>query len=370
MINTRIVDLNQFTATPDFLPETFTVLITIKSFDLQAIRQRYIQSVKTGKGTIGSVEKRASHTGGIAKIVIENGNIINDEIIIRCTEPRGIDTQQNRTAFSSENTVYVIEDNQVFTINNPWFSYIHTVKFSPFNSHHLLLSSSGLDIIFEIDYRSGNIVREWCAWENGFNVSFHKENNQNVLLTRRKDEHLKYTQENIPHLFIENPLTDFLPTAKRAAFINSVAYHPTDENKILATFFHEGTVREIDLSSGTSTILLDQMNSPHGGMFLDKDTIFATNTRGGSVVLKSSNRKTIFDFTQLSGKPDFLHDKEWIQNSTPLKDSIISIDSNRNQLVIFEPKTRKIHTIPYNDNWAVQDIVPAHQDIAFPEKLS
>ncbi|HCQ29918.1 MAG TPA: hypothetical protein DIU39_06505 [Flavobacteriales bacterium] len=350
------IQISDFKKSNNFLPSKIQLAVTIKSFDLQAIRQRYIQSVKTGKGTVGSVEKRPSHLGGLAFLTIENGKIINEEMPVQCKEPRGIDIRKNTFAFSSENKVIVTENDKTYTCENPWFSYIHTVKLSPFNPDLLLLSSSGLDTIFEINFKIGEVVREWCAWENGFNISYYK-NEGTLFLTRNKEEAAQFKKEGLNYLYIENPAEDFLPTAKRAAFINSVAYHPTDENKILATFFHEGTVREIDLNSGKSTIVLDGMNSPHGGMMLNSNTLMVTNTRGGEVLLKQNDAITAYDFKQLPGKPDYLQDKEWIQNSAFYGDNIISIDSNRNSFVIFNPKTKEYILVPYNENWAVQDII-------------
>jgi hypothetical protein len=362
-------NIAEFTQTNQFLPEQLDLTVTIKSFDLQAIRQRYINSVKTGKGTVGSVEKRPSHIGGLAQLTIKNGKITEEKILLKCKEPRGVDLRENTFAFSSENTVFVIENDKIYKITNPWFSYIHTVKLSPFNKNLLLLSSSGLDTVFEINFKTGEVVREWCAWENGFNLSYYKKEGD-LYLTKNQEKAKEYQEKGVNYLYIKNPSEDFLPTAKRAAFINSVAYNPTNENKIVATFFHEGTVREIDMNTGKTSVLLDKMNSPHGGMFINESTVLATNTRGGEVVIKNNTIKNIYDFKQLKGKPSELNDKEWIQNSAVYNNMVISIDSNRNAFIVFDFEKKCFTKIPYNDNWAIQDIVINNTELAFKQDFS
>ena len=46
---------------------------------------------------------------------------------------------------------------------------------------------------------------------------------------------------------------------------------------------------------------------------------------------------------------------EWLQNSK-INDFIVTIDSDRTSFVIFHRK-QLYDIIPYNDNWAVQDLV-------------
>ncbi|MGB1316446.1 MAG: hypothetical protein ACPG4Y_10525 [Chitinophagales bacterium] len=349
-------DLNKFEVNNSFYEE-MDLLITIKSFDLQSIRNRYIKSVKTtANNTVGSVEKRDSHLGGLALLKIRNGAIISENIITKTKEPRGVDIDGNRWAFSSENVIFVIEDDIKYKVENDWFSYIHTVKFSPFNANCILISSSGLDMIFEINFKTNQVIREWCAWENGFSLSYYKEDGTDLFLTRNENIAEKYKAENKKYLLIKDAKTDFLPTAKRAAFINSIAYHPRDKNKCLATFFHEGSVREIDFETGESTILHQGMQSPHGGMFVG-ETLIVTNTRGGEVIKKSKEKTKVFSFKNLEGKPDYLSEKEWIQNSILTKDKVIAIDSNRNQFVIIDENKKQVSKVDYNLSWAVQDIM-------------
>lgn len=351
--------LSEFKHDNRFYPE-ITILITIKSFDLQAIRNRYLKTKdKTSKRT-GSAERRAVSTGGVAKITFHNGQIKNAEILAELTEPRGIDYKGGILAVSSENKVFVL-DNNIKEINDPWFSYIHTVDIHPDNYAKILVSSSGFDAFFEYDLIAKEKTNEWFAWENGFDHGYDPDTGEKVYLTRQKEQAELWKMNSLPHMLIDDPEKQVLPTAKRAAFINSVVYDTQNTDHIIATFFHEGAVFGIDKNTGDINMLIDSMKSPHGGCRF-KNQFMATNTKGGEVVIGSMDNQYRYRFDTLKGKPDMLSGFEWIQNSVAFNGNIIAIDSNRNAFVIFNPENKMIDLIPYDNNWAVQDIITGKPD--------
>lgn len=325
------------------------LIVAIKNFDLAAIRKRYLASKKEKSGKTGSVERRAVSQGGLAKITIEKGKITNEEILVKLNEPRGIAVLDDIFSFSAENTIYIIKDD-VQTLNDPWFSYIHTLDFDE-NGEKLIVSSSGFDVLFEYDVKSLKKTYEWWAWENGFNIGFDAKKDEAIILSRKA---LSDADKRV--VVINDPANQVLPTAMRSAFINSVVYDRADNNKLLATFFHEGKVYAIDKKSGQAIPELEGLKTPHGGERLGED-VFATSTGSGEVVFQANNKKSIYSFKDLKGKPDFLADMEWLQNSKSIGDNIITIDSNRTSFVIFNRKTQQMDIIPYNSNWAIQDMV-------------
>lgn len=352
MIEKRI-DLSDFKKDTSFYG-TLEGFITIKSFDLQAIRARYLASKKNNK--TGSVERRKVSEGGIAYFKIENGKMTNCEVLVRCKEPRGVDFHNGQLAFSTENSVTILDGNQRKQIKDDWFSYVHTVSFSPDGSH-LLVSSSGFDVIFEYNLKTMSLAQDWWAWENGFSHGKDPVTGEKVVISRAPVANAGDATRN---LVIDNPKEQHLPTALRTAFINSIEYDQKDPSKWLGTFFHEGAIFSIDPKSGDNEKVLDGLTNPHGGQS-HNDGILATDTRGGAVVFQEKNEKSIYDFSNIEGKPEGLENQEWIQNSKVIKDHVISIDSNRNQFVIFDRHNQILDTIDYDDNWAVQDMV------VFPE---
>lgn len=350
----KTIDLNTFKIDHNFYGN-IDLVITIKSFDLQAIRKRYIDTKNKESNRTGSVERRKVTNGGVALLNIDSGTIKMKEVVAELPEPRGIDIHNAEIfSVSSENKVYIFSKGQLSTLTNPWFSYIHTVHFND-DASRLLISSSGFDSIFEYDFSTLQSTFEWFAWENGYNQGRDPQTGSLFYITRKKDEALKYEKQNETFLLIDDPKNQVLPTAKRAAFINSVKYNALESEKIIATLFHEGSVVEIDKKSGGVKKILKDLTNPHGGGRSEQGS-YATSTRSGEFVLSNSEDTLRFSFQNLPGKPNELGDFEWIQNSIIQGENIISIDSNRNSFVIFNPKQKLIDIIPFDSNWAVQDL--------------
>ena len=342
------IDLSQFKKDHTFYGE-LNFLLTVKSFDLQAIRKRYLASKKTTDPEVLKEEKVA--LGGLVSVTLKNGMAIEEKVLSTLKEPRGIDYRNGQLAVSSENKAYVLTD-AIHIIQNDWFSYIHTVEFSPFNNAQLLISSSGYDCVFEYDWQKNTCEWEWFAWENGMCVGKDPQTESPLYLTRHKVQFSVWEKEGKNALLIDNPLTQVLPTAKRAAFINSVSYHQKQKGILLATLFHKGSVAQIHQQTGKISTVMDGLKNPHGG-WQSREVLMATNTASGEVRLNDD----VFLFQNLERKPQELGEMEWLQNSKKINDFIVTIDSNRTSFVIFHPQKKLYDMIPYNDNWAVQDVV-------------
>jgi len=347
----NIIDINTF-KDDNLLSENLKLIVTVKSFDLEAIRKRYLLSKKSSKNITGSVERREKAKGGIVYIEIDKGEIIHYEILLETLEPRGIDCIQDKLTFSSENKVFVIDNNDNYKIENDWFSYIHTVKFSPFDSNNILISSSGLDCFFEYNYPNNKELFNWFAWENGFDEGYSKELEKYIKLTKDTVKAKFYKKNNIDYKLIENPLVDTLPTAQRAAFINSVYYNPIEKNKWIATLFHKGKV--IEISSEKQEVLFENLTSPHGGKIINESTKMVTNTAQGKVELQENDKQFVFDFQNLEN--NVMHPNQWLQNSVMHNNKVLTIDSNRNSFVYFDYKNKLKSIIPFESNWAIQDL--------------
>jgi len=346
-------DLETYTRNSNFYSE-FSILATVKSFDLLAIRKRYLATKHKKSNRTGSVERREVAIGGIVQLTIKKGKLVTSTILAKMPEPRGIHVTPGSIALSSENRAFIIENETIYTVTDDWLSYIHTVQINEKNPNTILISSSGFDAIFEFNYKNNQKIYEWFAWENGFNAGFDPATGNKIYLTRLPEIHKQHIEDKIQHLYISDPKTQTLPTARRAAFINSVVYSNKPET-LLATFFHEGAVFEIEKSTGKATRVLDKLKNPHGGQnFHDK--FMATSTAQGELVIGDTQLQHRYQISKLSGKPVELADMEWIQNSIKLDDNFICIDSNRNAFIIFNPEKRLIDLIPYDSNWAIQDI--------------
>src|SRR5688500_12865968 len=164
------IDLKNFSRRDDLLPD-MNLILTVKSFDLGGIRKRYLASRKNVSGRTGSVERRDVGMGGIVSLQIRSGKISDLKILCRMREPRGIDWRKDQLAIAAENEIFIFKDQQLTHLTNPWFSYIHTVQFSRQDPSKILISSSGLDLVFEYDWIKKSPTFEWSAWEHGFDLA-------------------------------------------------------------------------------------------------------------------------------------------------------------------------------------------------------
>ena len=191
----KTIDLSQFQRSSDFYP-SIGILVTVKSFDLQAIRKRYLQSRMSGSGKAGSVERRNPGKGGILQLRLEQGAIKEERILCQLTEPRGIDFRDDKLAIAAENTIYHFDEKGQMTIlEDKWFSYIHTVKFHPEEPDRVLISSSGLDLIKEYSIAKQRETYEWLAWEHGFARSHDPASGRELWLTRSPEQAAKWKHQ-------------------------------------------------------------------------------------------------------------------------------------------------------------------------------
>jgi hypothetical protein len=350
------VELSSFERDTSFYGE-LVILATVKNFDLQAIRDRYLKSKNNKNSLTGSIERRPPSLGGLVSFSLKEGKLHSHEILTEMKEPRGISSHNETLAFSSENEVFILTNGAVKKLKDPWFSYIHTVDFSS-DGKRLLVSSSGFDVLLEFDLNTLQRCSEWWAWENGFDEGKDPKTGDSVRLSRVPIEGVKNLK------LIQDPEKDVLPTAMRAAFINSAEYDRVNEGFLIATFFHKGAIYSIDTKNGQAKEIISNLKNPHGGMHLP-GRYMATSTRSGHVVIQEKALETRYSFAGLDGKPEALEREEWLQNSKVLSDgSILTIDSNRTSFVVFHPEKKVFDMIPYPDNMAVQDMLICTKDQA------
>lgn len=344
--------------------EPIDLLVTIKSFDLRAVRARYLKSRKENKaGRAGSVERRAPSLGGVARVRLEAGRCDAD-LLGRMTEPRGIDVAgPGLAALAAENRVHLLTAAGEKQIDHPWFAYLHTAALSA-DGRRVAVSSSGFDALFEFETETGRSTWSWFAWENGFERATDPVTGQRFTLTRdpRRAEVLK--KENKPFLLVPDPPDEPIPTARRAAFINSVAYDGVAG--FLGTFFHEGAVYAIERERGKVARLLGGLRNPHGGRDDGDGTLLATSTAGGEIVRmrRATRARVHWTFAGLPGKPPDLGEREWVQNACRAGRFYVAIDANRTAFVIVDPDRGRYDLLPFHPDWAIQDMVPAEHDEA------
>ena len=92
------IDISKFQRDSSFYGQV-DLLLTVKSFDLQAIRKRYLETKKNKRS--GSTQRRKPALGGVVSLSLNKGKLFNDEVLSQLKEPRGIDFLNNKLARSN-----------------------------------------------------------------------------------------------------------------------------------------------------------------------------------------------------------------------------------------------------------------------------
>lgn len=350
----KVIDLSTFTEDPK-LGDNIPFLIQLKGFNRTERIKRRIE--QTDKKQFGSALIRQIADGGIFAFRNFKKGIYEgiEKWKYYTQDTRGLAIKDDNIFLGSVDKVQVIDfkGNEMLTIRNPWFAFIHSVAFSQ-DKKKLLVVSSGFDRIIELDSSSHQVTWNWVAWNHGYNRA---KMSGKFIVT---DENKTPTDENV--LVIKDP-KDFpgglgLPPADRTAFPNSAIYF--DENSILATLYHNGLIK-IDKITGEVSEILSGLKHPHS--VIKTDTGFmVTNTGDSSCILLDKNLKptqTII-FNKLPGNAvDF----EWLQQVRPFgKNLLAAVDSNRASIYIIDLKRRKIRRQQYYKDWVVQEIFPLYEN--------
>jgi hypothetical protein len=199
-------------------------------------------------------------------------------------------------------TIYHVQQGAITSATeNRLFNDIHGLSLS--RNGRLLVTSTGVDGVFEVDFaNAGKVHWDWIASENGFGLS---ANGSPRAIHRSGD----YT----------NVITT---TPEHSTHINSVLNHR--EGKLLATLFHQGSLVEIDMTTGESRPLITGLRSPHS-IRRRQDGYILCDSRNGRVLFLDENQRIEHWF-----ESNF----NWVQDAAELNDqTYIAADSNNSRLV-------------------------------------
>jgi len=197
----------------------------------------------------------------------------------------------------SDKTIKRIEGGKITSsFGNNLFSDIHGLSLSL--DGNILVVSTGIDGIIEIDPISQSIVWDWLATENGYDKN--PEGKKRII-----NRELDYRQ-------IETS------TPEHTTHINScLEYKP---GKILATLFHQGCLIEIDKGSKKTRKILDGLKCPHA-IRKRNDGFIISDTLGNRVLLLDENLKI---------KKVLTGNYYWIQDTIELQDGKFLIEDSNN----------------------------------------
>jgi len=330
------------------------LFFVVKSQDQMERRNRMIENQKNKK--IGRINQRPVATGLLVSAELYDGKInILWENEFR--EPRHIIPFHENYLLTEINRLLLVnkKGDILKSYSHPWFAFLHTVDVD-LNRETALLSSSGYDMILEIDLNTGKETWRWEAWKNGFNP----DDKGNYLASNETD-YKQFQTENKKAIWIkpEEYGEQGIMTAFRTAHPNMAYYHPYKENKIIVASAHNGTLYEVDKKTGDKIELTDFLHHmSHGLKFIDSNWLITDTTKGICHFLnKDFEILKTFIFNNLQGKPKEIAQNEWIQQISPLTQSLfLALDANRGP-ILFDVQEQKYQFMDINSNWCLQDCI-------------
>jgi len=145
-------------------------------------------------------------------------------------------------------------------IRSPFFNLPRTLQRT---EHGLLIASSGIDCVLEIDL-TGELLWAWWATDHGYDV-----------LKSGKRRELK---KGIDHRF------RCYPSHEQTTHVNSAIVDPHDPSKVLAVLFYQGCIVRIDRATQAHEVVASGLNGPHH-VRGSPSGYMVSNTRAGVVQL-------------------------------------------------------------------------------------
>ncbi|CAF2958320.1 unnamed protein product [Rotaria sp. Silwood2] len=294
-------------------------------------------STGTGKSLVGiegNQEGFESPLGG--KFIIINW--INKEIVymLDLDAPAGffIDSTHLYIANNRLNYISVIDLNtriEIRRIDNRAFNCLHSIHYI-IENQTILVTSTGIDAIIQVNLQ-GEILHDWYATEHEYTMT-PKGEQRNVL---RDFDHHHYTY----------------PTLHQTTHVNSAII--LNEDYVLATLFHQGSLVQIDQRNGKSKILLSGLNCPHGikrFKSVKKHNIewMLCNTKQNEILFLNDS----FKITQKM----FFEDVHWLQDASQIhNENIIIADANNSRIIEIDPILNTvISEFNYSTDWRIYQI--------------
>lgn len=287
-------------------------------------------------------------------------------------QPTGIAVRNDGlVAYASANKILFAqkdEPNAIFhTIENPLFARLHSVAFDK-SGKKILTASSSLDMLYEIDIISEEIVWSLDAWhdmglnENTLGQKFYRSLPEGITTFNKNPSSFQLKDNpnfKHSHNIINQPNKYHslgLATGLLPVFINSIDY---DSEDILATSFARGEAWRIN-KNGHVAIIAKNLEKPHGFHKISNDRYLLTDTMGESVIFLTNDFKKEIDisFRSIENRKKGLEPYRWLQYVSHLGGNIYcAVMTSCNKIILFNPTNKTRREIKINEDWGVQMVI-------------
>lgn len=282
------------------------------------------KSILKEQGVMGTNQPLKDDLGGLVRILDWESKEIEKDFYL--DRPSGI-AQKAKMIFivSGGNQINVFSPSlePCGVISSPYLNNLHTI-FPTIRG--ILVSSSGLDLILEIDL-AGNSLYEWWAVDHGLDKTPLKEKRS---INRYQD-----------HRFRE------YPTLSQTTHVNSAIY-VRGESVVLATLFFQGCILEIDKRVNSARPVMVGLSFPHSIYQLPGDDYLVSDTKVGRALILDG---------EFEIKKELKIDTNWLQDTiyTP-QGTYLMADSNNFSIVEISEGGQFMDVYEYESDLKVSQI--------------
>ena len=111
----------------------------------------------------------------------------------------------------------------------------------------------------------------------------------------------------------------------------------------------------INRKTGEENIVKEGLIKPHGFQPTEDGKFIITNTGGGQILILNDRFQSV---ETISGFFD-THPKDeisWLHTSFPLNGKIIAVDQTFAELILLDPKSKRLCRIKHSDDWKISYI--------------
>ncbi len=193
-----------------------------------------------------------------------------------------------------------------------------------------LLTSAGVDAIFELSENGKEVLWQWWAMDHGFMTDAFGINR-----TLSKD---------IDHRYVE------YDTWLHTAHPNAAAEY--DDNTILVTLFMQGTLNTINKTTGEITPIMSDLKRPHSvRVYADKRISFSDTARGEAYYGKIASGKFILE-NKVSIKT------VWLQDSLHFNGHWLLVDGEHSNVHLLNERGDLLISDQFDADWYLYEATP------------
>ena len=295
---------------------------------------------------VATIKRSSSHKykGGVYRIKISEGKIIDRTILFPLQESRGLFFDKDKFCYSNYDTVFIC-GNLTKSIHSNRFGYIHNVQL---RDEELLICSTQNDSLFIYDVNTGKKTWSWSAYADGYSQLVKLSGD---IILKNTEEYDKLSKRNKRCYLLTEEIRSN-DKYRKGLFINSAYFN---DKYVWFSSLNTGYIYEINRISKVLKRYPQKYISPHGVYYIDNKNFLITSTEENKVYYSRDDIDYEFQIDNTSQIQKFGITK-WLQTSRVFDNLIIAIDSITNEIIVIDFDKLIYDKISFTKEWRMHDV--------------